>query len=158
MAVQSGDRLSPAKLNPLGTIVVRKTLDEPRSSSPTIANDNTLFVPNLAVGGVYAVELQVLFRAAVAGATPGLKVDFSAPSGADITSFAFAISGTLGQTVAGAVGGITAATSNGILRITGLLVMGGSSGTLRFRWAQNTSSGSATTVASGSYLRLDQAL
>jgi hypothetical protein len=157
ITISSGMRLPPARLNALGPLIARKTSDQSIASSTTLANDSALFLPNLVANAIYELRLHVLFRAAAGGAIPGMKVDFAVPSGASITGSAFQLSGSLGLCVGnGAVGGIAAATANGIVQEFGLLVMGASTGTLNFRWAQNTSSASATTVASGSYLLLTQ--
>jgi hypothetical protein len=157
ITISSGMRLTPARLNALGPLIASKTADQSIASSTTLTNDSALLIPNLVANAVYEIRLHVLFRAAASGAIPGMKVDLTVPSGASITGSAFAGSGTLGACIGnGAVGGIACATANGIFQEFGLLVMGASTGTLQFRWAQNTSSASATTVASGSYLLLTQ--
>jgi hypothetical protein len=158
--IPSGARLTPERINALAPLYARKTADQSIASSATLTNDPVLLIPNLVAGAVYELWLHVLYRAAASGAIPGLKVDFVVPAGAAITGAAFDASGATGATASnaavgnGAVGGIQAPTSNGLFREGGLLVMGATDGTLQFRWAQNTANASATTVASGSYLRL----
>jgi hypothetical protein len=155
ITIATGMSLTPARLNALAPLYARKTVDQSIASSTALTNDSALLIPNLVAGAVYELWLHVLFRAAASGAIPGMKVDLTVPSGAAIAGSAFELTGTLGLCVGnGAVGGIAAATSNAMFRESGLLVMGASAGTLQFRWAQNTSNASATTVASGSYLRL----
>jgi hypothetical protein len=160
ITISSGMRLTPARLNALGPLIARKTADQSIASSTTLANDSALLIPNLVANAVYELQLHVLYRAALAGATPAMKVDFTVPSGASIVGSSFHLgnpSSTLGVCVGnGAVGGVQALTTNSVLREFGLLVMGASAGTLNFRWCQNISSASATTVASGSYLLLTQ--
>lgn len=130
---------------------VRKTLAENVPSSTTLQNDDELVLA-LAASATYEVWLTAVFRAAAAGATPGFKVDFTVPSGADMTNAYFELSAQMAATNAnGQVGGIICATSNAIFKEQ-FTIITTNAGNLQFRWAQNASSASATTVDAGSKL------
>lgn len=138
--------------NPL---FARKTSNQAITSSASLTNDTALLIPNLVANAVYRVELSVQYFSAASGTTPGLQVDFTLPAAADVGFMSYELTGQLGRALTnGAVTGITATTSISFLKMDGLLVMSATAGPLQFRWAQNVSSGSHTTVASGSYLLL----
>lgn len=155
IAFPSGSRVTPVLMAQVIPLSARRISDQSLPSSTTLTNDNTLFLSGMVASAVYEMQLYVLFRAALSGSTPGMKVDFTLPSGASISDASFEVSGTTAIPGAnGAVGLINCATSNAVLKETGLLVMSGSTGTLQFRFAQQVSSASAVTIATGSYLKL----
>lgn len=134
-----------------------KAIDELVVSSITLQNDNELFIPDLVPNAMYKMHLYTLFRAGAAGLTPGMKVDFTLPVGANIHNASFTLSTTGGYAITNANGGVTgisAALGNSVFEETALLIMGGNRGTLQFRWSQDALSASATIVARGSYLSL----
>jgi hypothetical protein len=157
ITISSGMRLTPARLNALFPVVVQKLSDESRASTTTLTADSTLLLPNLVAGSTWEFELMLLWRSAAAGATPGMKVDFTLPAGATMVNPTFHQGSTLVPTNAnGVITGLVATTTNGALRLWGLLVQGATVGALTFRWAQNASSASTTTVAAGSWLRAER--
>jgi hypothetical protein len=141
-------------------IYVRKTADESVASSTTIQDDNHLFatvMPNVS----YQVDMFVIYE----GATTGdMTVGFSGPSGAtfdwvpgganNANATIQVDRGTISTTkVVGAAG--TGAANHTVAPIRGLLIVGSTGGTFTFRWAQGTSDVTATTVLTGSYMRLE---
>jgi hypothetical protein len=130
---------------------VRKTLAESVTSSTALQNDDELVLA-LAASATYEVWLTVLARAAAAGATPGMKIDFTTPSGADMTNAYFETSGVMALTAAsGLETGFSLQTTNGLIKEQ-FTIITTNSGNLQFRWAQNASSANATTVDVGSKL------
>lgn len=160
ITIASGMRLTPARLNALFPVVVRKNADESRASTTTLTADSALLLPNLVANAVYQVVLVALIRSAASGATPGMKTDFTLPAGASMAAGTFLYTlpavnyATTGAN--GSVLGISLPAVAGPFRVDALLVMGGAAGTLAFRWAQNTSSATASVVATGSWLRAER--
>lgn len=130
---------------------VRKTLAEALTSSISLQNDDELVLA-LAASATYEVWLTVLVKAAAAGGTPGLRVDFTVPSGADMTNAYFEISGSMALTNAsGGVTGINLNTTDLVFKEQ-FTIITTNAGNLQFRWAQQVSSANATTVDVGSKL------
>jgi hypothetical protein len=142
-------------------LFARKTATESVTSSTTLQDDDDLTVSVLA-NTVYTVQAMLRYD----GATTGdMKYKFVVPSGA---SFLYAnmipatsITGSAGNTTnfAGfddtqtlSVGAAGAGTTLAIA-ISGLLVVGGTAGTFKLQWAQQTSDATATRMFAGSFLR-----
>jgi hypothetical protein len=138
---------------------VRKTADESVTSSTTIQDDDHLFV-SVAASVTYEVLVFVLYE----GATTGdMTIGFSGPAGA---TFDWAPGGQRNDNatiqvdrglisttkIVGTSG--TGAANHAVAMIHGILIVGTTAGTFRFRFAQGTSDATATTVLTGSYMRL----
>lgn len=133
-----------------------KPSNESVTSSTTFQNDDHLAL-QVAANTNYWVICQILYTGNTSG---DLKIGFLGPSGATFKWCSDALgSAAVGNAddvsrsmqiissspVAGAItGNDTVACCKGVLRV------GSSGGTFRLRWAQGTSSGTATTVKSGS--------
>lgn len=153
----AGDNPTAAQLRTYKPLYARKTADTSVTTT-TLAADGTLVIPSLSISVEYEVHLHLLAKAGNAS-NGGLKFDFTVPTGADITNFAFSSSSpaTSGPTGAsGAVSGLTLATTNSYTIVRGTLIMSTTSGSLTFRWAQNSASGNTTIVSAGSFLKLRQ--
>lgn len=153
----AGQRPTAAQAATLVPKTVRRTVDASLTTT-TLTSDGTLVIPSLSISVEYEVYLHLLAKAGNA-TNGGLKFDFTVPTGADITNFAFSSSSpaTSGPTGAsGAVTGLTLATSNSWTVVRGTLIMSTTSGSLQFRWAQNSASGNTTIVSAGSFLKLVQ--
>jgi hypothetical protein len=144
-------------LGGVGWTVVTKALDESVTSSTTLQADDELVFAAVS-GGLYEVELFVIFASPAGGSTPDLKV----ATGEDNTNrggllvFVYLNTGeTATATPLTAVRNVTAAintdTANSAFLARGPYVGGG--GTFALMWAQNTSDTNATTVRAGSVLR-----
>jgi hypothetical protein len=143
-----------------GSIV--KSADETVTSSTTLQNDDEL-VFALAASAVYKIDGAI----SVAGATAGdIKTAFTVPTSAtgnvEFIGATVAASGSDNWSRAlnivdfvtpdfGTFGTLGVATFQPVL-IKGAIFTAGSSGNLTFQWAQNASSGTATTVGKGSWI------
>lgn len=122
--------------------VVRKTATESVTSSTTFQDDNHLLLP-ISANSVYVFTLNIVLTSG-AGAG-GIKVEFAIPSGASITWT------TLGFGSTAAAGGVSLTTQSGA-DFHGTVTTAATAGNLQVRWAQSSSSGTATTLAIGSFL------
>lgn len=136
---------------------VRKASDESVSSSTAPQNDDELFFAT-ANGTAYEIQIYLIYVSPAGGATPDIKVVLGEDSTARGISFVLeytvadvAASGPalMNQTAVAQAG--TATTIRALVYPTAWYIGGG--GTFRVMWAQNTSSGDATTVKAGSVLR-----
>ena len=152
---------------PMQPLFARKTADETVTSSATPQNDDHLFLTYDA-NAVYTVELVVF--TVVAGTVVDMNMDFTWGASATFTvgpvSPDTTYAGSTGATMEPRPAALSDATSpsntmalgsgaSGVTAtIVGLLVSGGSSGTLQMRWAQNSSNGAGLTMKAGSWMRL----
>lgn len=135
--------------------VITKSADEDVSSNTTPQNDDHLFFTTTN-NGYYEFEMILIVSSPVGGATPDWKGDFGEDGTFRGYMFtAAAATGSLTYTVVSIQQGQTWAIGTGTQAyphiIRGGFWAGG--GTMRLRWAQNTSSGNATRVHQGSLLR-----
>ncbi|MFC8273762.1 hypothetical protein ACFUJR_14815 [Streptomyces sp. NPDC057271] len=140
------------------TLVAAKTADESVTNN-TLQDDDHLFIA-VAAGGWYAVDLYLDVEADPAA---DFSMGWSVPAGA-------VMSWTEGGVSAGNANNIGSiklqrndeATSSGVGVIAagsavcprGVLRVGGTAGTLQFRWAQTTTNAIPTVLKTGSWLRL----
>lgn len=137
-------------------LIVRKSADQSVTSSTVLVDDTAL---QLTVGAsdVWEFEFSLRHTAAAAG---DLKVTFSFPASGRVTAQAVDLDATdalamldwytsTSDTPTRIFGGIAATRSS---FIKGHYVGGGTAGTLKLRWAQGTSSGTATTILANSAL------
>lgn len=145
-------------------VSVVKSADESVTSSTVLQDDDELLVAVVA-NAVYMVEATVF----VTGATAGdVKVTFALPASAT------GVIGLAGQILAGASSddwhrmntvidfvtpdfmnfGVISTTQPQPVTVAGSIFTGASAGTLQMQWAQNASSGTATVVKKGSWLRV----
>jgi hypothetical protein len=159
-----GERPSGADMNLyfMQQVHALKTADESVASSTTMQDDDHLFVP-VAANTAYWVTAVIHYAASTAA---DLKIGWSAPTGSTLDW----VSDGFGSTSAAA--GVDAASrSHQMLGSTpapggngtgltlaciprGVLVVGGTAGTFRFRWAQLASDAAATVVKAESILIL----
>jgi hypothetical protein len=130
-----------------GATVVRKSADESVSSSITLQDDDALLFA-VAANEVWVFEASILYTAA--SATPDLKFTWAAPSGA---SGWYLAGGSTNPTIGLGVESNTAAdTTVRVFKYVGYVANGATAGSVKFQWAQNTSSADATTVKAQSYI------
>jgi hypothetical protein len=128
-------------------------------NNDTFQDDDELFAAVVS-GGVYIIELGLIFTSGASN-TPDAKIQFTFPSGTlTFHRFGYVVGATgtdnltsiiryqeASPTTSMANGVITSATVTGSpLWIRGVLRVGGSGGTLRLQWAQNTSTAGTPTV------------
>lgn len=131
-----------------------KTSNTSRSTNTTLTADPVLTIPVVA-SATYDFELSLLYNGAATNAGD-LKFQLSAPSGATFAGWDLAVTNPLGT----GIGSVTLSTvvvsyGNGTgnplgCMVSGTLFTSGTAGNLVLNWAQNTSSGTATTLMTGS--------
>jgi hypothetical protein len=133
-----------------------KSSGTPRTSTTTMTADPDLSVP-VAANAKYDVEMTLVYNGAATG-SGDLKFQLAGPSGA---TFAGMFTG-IANPLATAVNSVTLSTTqvsygNGTgnplpCKVSGTLFTSATPGSLTLNWAQNTSSGTATTLMTGSKL------
>ncbi|MEV4059735.1 hypothetical protein [Nonomuraea dietziae] len=160
-----GDRPPASDLNryPLQQVHVIKAADESVGTSTTMQDDDHLFAA-VEAGTDYWLQAYLIYEGEIGA---DLKIGWSAPSGTTFNWMSDSLgSGTTDTACRGAVSrSLQLLTSQpgpgtlgaGILAISlprGVVQVGGTSGTLRFRWAQLVNTVTPTIVKAGSMLRL----
>ena len=138
-------------------LVAYKTSNQSVTSSTTLVNDNALSLA-VAANAVYRMELGMTYTADTAG---DIKIAWTTPASSTIaqavcmglstTAATSSDDFTVGASSAPPFGGIGAGSPAATLYIF-IFTTAGTAGTLQLQWAQNTSSATATTVQTGSYL------
>jgi hypothetical protein len=160
--ITAGMTLTPARLNALYSVSLAvKTSTTARTSTTTLADDPDLQLPVLA-NAIYEYHGQCRYDG---DAAADIKVAHVGPSGAtmsyhNVAQTVTAAAQTDIQTQAAM--NITTAYSFGcrgagslfVLDFHGILVIGGTAGTFKLQFAQNTSSGTATNLFANSFMRL----
>lgn len=142
---------------------VRKTADESVVSSVTLQTDDDLFKAVVA-NTKYMLDCFFIYSGAAAG-TGGFKCDWTVPVGATLDWASYGVLGHSSGTLTDYDVPLLAASTtrshgtNGVgnemtLQPRGLLTVSGTAGTLALRWAQATSSATATILHTNSYFRL----
>jgi hypothetical protein len=139
-------------------LIVRKSADESIASSTALQDDDALLM-NVPANEVWQFQLLVRYEA---DAAADILVSFGLPSGGRIISQFVANTGggslqTNDWDITTTDGTSVSAQGSGagvgkLLNINGLWINGGTGGNYRFRWAQASSSGTATVVKANSLL------
>jgi hypothetical protein len=152
------------------TSFVAKTADQSVTSSTTLVNDTHLTL-TVAASASYTFELMLMAQSAGGSAAGDFKAGFTFPAAA---SCHFMGTGPNNADLPGssssnsngewiARNNATSGSStipygmSGIpigIRMTGLLITGANSGSLRLQWAQGASDANATTLLTGSFMRM----
>lgn len=135
---------------------VRKSADEAVVTNTTLQNDDELLAA-LAANKDYAFQLDLHVTSDL---SPDFKVAITVPTGATLLWHALGMTTSAPepsgpQTVSG-TGLLINYNAAGFVRIVGSVRVAATAGNLRLQWAQNTSSGSPTTVKAGSILRVSE--
>ncbi|MDW8272569.1 MAG: hypothetical protein RML15_09205, partial [Bacteroidota bacterium] len=138
------------------TTYIRKTSNQSVTNSTTYQNDNALFYSATA-NQVFEFEAYMF----ISGGSGGIKIRVTIPSGASMKLYAELKKDDQHHWV---YNKLTSSTdevswndinnSYGYARIVGIIQMGSSGGNVQVQWAQNSSNATATTVESGSYLKI----
>lgn len=136
-----------------------KTADESVSASTTLQDDNHLTGFSVVANGVYLLEGYLDYTQNVGDIK--LQLTYTAsPSKRSYSVFAVAEDGTTDEDTdnAGNALALTGLTDGQDVGATfrGHLTMGGTGGTMKVQWAQNTSDANNTTLREGSWLRLQR--
>lgn len=140
----------PASPGPAGLLFARKPTNETVANSNALQDDDDLGAP-VAANSVYKVDAWIHWSSPT---TPGIKFGWTAPAGStlDWSNYDPAdVNYTLASVMTRS-GGVV----HRVLPLSGLLVVGGTAGTLRLQWAQNTANASSTVVYANSWLRLEK--
>ncbi len=141
-------------------LFVRKTSDETVTSSTALQNDDELLLA-LEKNAIYTFEGNIVVEGATAA---DIKVAFTVPAGASVYySVSGAAVAATAQPGTGNLGlgvssddplsfGTVGAAVKSVLVVRGIVVMSTTAGNLQFRWAQDTSNGTANTVLANSWL------
>lgn len=154
-----------AELNALLPLRVRKNADEVLISTAAVQNDNELAL-SIAASTTYKLWLMAVITTA-SSTTPDFRSGFTYPAGATFTGNVYGLE-TAATSAAGSAnyaGFLNAASpintprglasgSNIVFLWEGVLIVGGTAGTLQFQWSQNVSTAENTTVKAGSELIL----
>jgi len=158
--IQAGGRLTAATLQQVAPYCVIKGSDESVTSSATLQNDDALFLA-VAANTSWLFDCYLDYQGGTLGSSD-IKWTWAAPSGATLVYGLSQLdtSGNNEASVSYAGSATVTAGTNGAslrsARMYGSLIVGSTAGTLQLKWAQNTSSGTATTVHAQSYLTLWQ--
>lgn len=154
----AGSRITADELNSLGPTAAVRASTQSVTSSTTLVNDDTLFLP-LDPDATYLIQACLYYTAATGG---DYKYTFTAPSGATGTqapirqnlsgSFAggFGFNWTATTTAQGSGG----STTMNVYAVGTMTTSNG--GILQLQWAQNTSSATATVMQLNSSLTITQ--
>jgi len=143
-------------------VVARKTADETRASTTTMANDGALTI-GVQANAAYALTGYIIYsQNLAASSSTGIKIGWSAPvgstlqwtsggtdgptslTGQDVTSQSLAQTRSLPSNLGTFMSAIP----------FGYLATAGSAGTLALQWAQVASNATGTVVRAGSWIRL----
>jgi hypothetical protein len=136
-------------------LLVRKTSDQSVASSTTLVSDTALVTPSIAANEVWWFQLRIRVTG-LSGAD--LKHTFSFPAGGtlDMTTLSSSTAGVYVQDdelTASDTPTQTAILDNSkLVPVEVLYINAGTAGVITYRWAQNTSNVTATTVKTNSTL------
>lgn len=157
----AGQRLTASLLRSMLPQTVRKTSDESRASTTTLADDTHL-VFAAEVSAVYTMWGWIKY---FADNTPDIKMQFTVPTGC-LGEWAWIMPGQ--ATLAGSVNGYSVRTESNdvnavrtgygtsntdhMVPVSGLFRMSTTAGNIALQWAQNVSDASATILYTDSWL------
>ncbi|MVO84201.1 hypothetical protein GPA10_05290 [Streptomyces sp. p1417] len=157
----AGQRLTASLLRSMQPMTVRKTADESRSATTTLATDTHLVV-SVEASAVYTMTGWIKY---FADPTPDIKIFFSTPTGClgewawMMPGSSTSATGTAGYSIRTETNDIASfrtgyGTSDSIhyTPVSGLFRVGSTAGSIALQWAQNTSSATATTLYTDSWL------
>lgn len=146
-------------ISELRPVWARKTSDETVNNSAVLQNDDQL-VAAMVASATYRFHLRLIINS---GTTPDFKFTFTLPAGAtgsmelfegsSPTSAATVLQGPFSVTTTVAMSGVGA---DQIIIAQGVIVVSTTAGNAQLQWAQNTATGSNTSVKTNSFLHLQR--
>jgi hypothetical protein len=161
IALASGMRITPPRINALIPLYAVKTADESISANTAAQDDDHLFV-TVEAGARYRLMMTLL----IGGTSniPDLRAVFAMPAGSTLSAGGLGLTagdvlnvGALSAQTASPVGPYIFGTpTSGVITalIPGDLAVGATGGTCRLQWSQQTSNAAATVLKAGSWLEL----
>lgn len=159
LTIPRGDTGATGATGTNNTTIVRKIADETVTSSTTVQDDDHLVIA-LAANSVYAFDSFIMFDC---DATADIKFTFTGPASSTISFTSDGVSAGNSNNIGSIKMDVNAAGIETVLggfigtktaiRPAGVIVTGATAGNLTFRWAQNITSGTPTTVYTNSWLR-----
>lgn len=158
-AISAGQRITASLLTSMLPITVSKPIDESVTSSTVLQNDDDLVLA-VSANATYVMDGYIMASGAGVG-TGDLKIDFTIPSGATMKYTSFGVTtaspavqyeATVNANSTARAIGTNGSTDMGSA-IQAVITVGSTAGSVQLRWAQNTSSGTATILRATSYLR-----
>lgn len=158
MAIRAGHKVLVSDFDLIGVFAI-KTGDESVTSSTTLQNDDQLVLP-VAANARYIMDGWFRYTGAASPAGD-LKMGWTLPSGASMSWTNFGVNTsalTAYNVVVELTAGGRAVGTNGATEMScapkGYIATSSTSGSLQLQWAQNSSSGTATVLKVGSYVRI----
>ena len=154
--INAGTTPTVAVLQAMLEQVGYKATDQGVTSSTVLQNDTALLVP-VAANAKYEFDVKLVYKGGTTGSSD-LKLGWAVPSGAVIAGGLEGVANPLGVALlymiqTSVLFSATNGTGNPFpIRMWGTLTTSGTPGNMQLTWAQNTSSGTATTVMAGSLL------
>ncbi len=140
-----------------GVTTVKKPSDQSVTSSTTLVNDNDLKV---SINANDSMVIEGYLHAYVGSSTPQIRLAFTIPAGAsmDVGCYTDDVNGgnqeTFILTSSGtSTGAMTILAGNVPIHFWGVVITGGTAGTIQLQWAQGVSSSTPTTLKAKSYMR-----
>lgn len=155
--ITAGMALTSALLQSMLTQSAFKASGTSRTSTTTLTADPDLSVP-LAASATYDFEMDLVYNGGTNGSSD-LKFGFTGPSGyamnfgAFIVSIPAGVASVGGTQVTTTASGTVGAGTPLAVRVSGAVTTSLTAGALTLTWAQNTSSGTATTLMTGCKMR-----
>lgn len=156
----AGSSLTAAELNAIQPLQVIKQASQSVTSSATLVNDNALSV-TLGVASAQYIFQAFFYYQGGTGGSSDMKFEWLVPSGATL-EYAILGNGSGGGSLLG--NGYTGGSVQTLRTQTlttpcaavmyGTLIVAATTGTLQLQWAQNTPSGTATSMLAGSSVTL----
>lgn len=156
--INAGTTPTVTVLNEMLPDIAVKTSNTSRSSTTTLAADPHLVLA-LEANATYDFDLDLSYNGNTNG-SGDLKFGFTGPSGFTMAFGTLVVSIPAGVSLGGGTQSTTVVSGSAgtgtplYARASGILTTSATSGTLTLLWAQNTSSGTNTTLTTGSKMRL----
>jgi hypothetical protein len=160
--IPAGKTVTAGLLTSMLPLTVEKLADESRASSTTMTNDSELLLA-VEANAVYRLIGYIIYsQNLAAGASAGITIGWSGPSGATLQWTSGGTSGPTATTTQDVTQNSIAQTrqlpanlgTNMVGMPIGTLTTSSTAGNLRLQWAQVASSATATIVRAGSWLEL----
>lgn len=166
MTAYAGGITEIEDLSEISGLVLTKFADTSRISTTVLADDPDLITPSLDANSTWVIDGWLWWTSTVD--TPDIKFAFAGPAGGDVQWMLHALITTQTSNSGAQDIGIQTGFGNTHARasingstsghIRGYLTLGGTAGSVRLQWAQNTSIATAVVLKEGSYLRFRRVL